>query len=66
MNLIKEDFLRIHHIHEEELVKRGLATKARSNCILASPRLAEYGIQMRSIEAALPEVMVRHAKRCRS
>ncbi|HEY4016021.1 MAG TPA: sugar nucleotide-binding protein [Polyangiaceae bacterium] len=53
-------------IPEEELVARGLATKARSNCILASPRLAELGIVMRPIETALPDTLVEYARRGRA
>jgi 3,5-epimerase/4-reductase len=55
-----------HHyelIPEGELVTRGLATNARSNCILASPRLAELGIAMRPIETALRDTLVEYARR---
>jgi dTDP-4-dehydrorhamnose reductase len=48
-------------IGEAELVTRGLAAKARSNCILASPRLAEAGIRMRPIEVALRDAMTKYA-----
>ncbi len=54
-----------HHftlIREEELVSRGLATHARSNCILASPRLASLGIAMRPIDVALRETLLQYAK----
>jgi dTDP-4-dehydrorhamnose reductase len=50
-------------IAEEELVARGLATSARSNCVLASPRLAELGVTMRPIETALRDTMVEYARR---
>ncbi len=48
-------------ISAEELVARGLAAKARSNCILASGRLAETGITMRPIEIALRDTMSKYA-----
>jgi dTDP-4-dehydrorhamnose reductase len=48
-------------IREDELVARGLATHARSNCILASPRLAALGIKMRPIDVALRDTLVRYA-----
>jgi dTDP-4-dehydrorhamnose reductase len=53
-------------ITEQELVARGLALKARSNCILASPRLAEVGIAMRPIEEALRDAMTRYAAALRA
>jgi 3,5-epimerase/4-reductase len=49
-------------IGEAELVSRGLAVKARSNCILQSPRLAALGITMRPIDVALRETMERYAR----
>lgn len=49
-------------ISEEELVRRNLAVKARSNCILSSTRLAEAGITMRPIEEALRAAMIAYAK----
>lgn len=52
-------------IGEEELVARGLAVKARSNCLLASPRLAELGIAMRPIGEALHDTMERYARAAR-
>lgn len=48
-------------ITDEELVSKGLAMKARSNCILASPRLDALGLTMRSIEVALLETMKSYA-----
>ena len=48
-------------IGADELVARGLAAKARSNCILASPRLAELGVQMRPIDVALRDAMTKYA-----
>ena len=48
-------------IGEEELVTRGLAVKARSSCLLASPRLAALGITMRPIEVALRDCLERYA-----
>jgi dTDP-4-dehydrorhamnose reductase len=53
---------RVTLIREEELVGRGLAVKARSNCLLASPRLAELGITMRPIDVALRDTMERYAR----
>ncbi|MGD0677437.1 MAG: sugar nucleotide-binding protein [Polyangiaceae bacterium] len=52
-------------IREEDLVGRGLATHARSNCILASPRLAALGITMRPVEIALAETMTEYARQRR-
>ncbi|HXX67026.1 MAG TPA: sugar nucleotide-binding protein [Polyangiaceae bacterium] len=49
-------------IDETELVSRGLATHPRSNCILASPRLAALGITMRPIATALRDAMSQYAK----
>ncbi len=48
-------------IREEELVSRGLAKSARSNCILASPRLAAMGITMRPVDVALRSVLTEYA-----
>lgn len=47
-------------IGEDALVSRGLAVKARSNCVLSSGRLAEAGITMRPIEVALRDAMVKY------
>lgn len=49
-------------INDEDLVKLGLATKQRSNCILQSPRLAALGIKMRPIQEALEDTMKRYAE----
>lgn len=48
-------------ITAEQLVERGLAAKARSNCILSSQRLVELGITMRPIDVALRDAMVKYA-----
>jgi dTDP-4-dehydrorhamnose reductase len=48
-------------IREDELVSRGLAVRARSNCILASSRLEALGVRMRHSEVALPDVFRRYA-----
>jgi dTDP-4-dehydrorhamnose reductase len=48
-------------ITPEQLVERGLAAKARSNCVLASSRLEEIGIRMRPIEIALRDAMTKYA-----
>lgn len=53
---------RVELIEEAELVRRGLATKARSNCILASPRLKELGITMTPVDEALERTMREYAK----
>jgi dTDP-4-dehydrorhamnose reductase len=50
-------------IPEEELVSRGLAVRARSNCILSSSRLEELGIRIRPTEVALPDVFQKYARR---
>jgi dTDP-4-dehydrorhamnose reductase len=52
-------------IREEELVAKGLAASARSNCVLASPRLAELGIAMRPIDVALRATVAEYAKHWR-
>jgi hypothetical protein len=49
-------------IGAEELVTRGLAAKARSNCILANRRLPELGIAMRPIDVALRNAMERYRR----
>jgi dTDP-4-dehydrorhamnose reductase len=48
-------------IAEGELVARGLALQARSNCVLASPRLEAAKIAMRPVEEALDDVMRRYS-----
>lgn len=47
-------------IEADELVARGLATAPRSNCVLASARLAELGLAMRPLAVALPDVLARY------
>lgn len=49
-------------IKEEDLVKQGLATKARSNNFLASERLKEFGIAMRDVHEALRDTVEKFAK----
>jgi dTDP-4-dehydrorhamnose reductase len=49
-------------IGEEDLVARGLALSARSNCILSSTRLDELGLTMRPIDVALRDVMLKYAR----
>lgn len=56
---------RVELIEEAELVRRGLAKLGRSNCELASPRLAELGITMRPVEVALRETMAAYAAEIR-
>lgn len=53
-------------ITEEDLVKRGLATKKRSNCIMQSDRLRELGVIMRPIDVALRDTMEKYAKAVRA
>jgi dTDP-4-dehydrorhamnose reductase len=50
-------------ISADELVRSGLAAKARSNCLLASPKLAELGITMRPIDEALRATMKAYASK---
>ena len=52
-------------ISEDALVARGLAVKARSNCVLSSRRLAEVGIVMRPIGEALRDAVQRYARHAR-
>lgn len=49
-------------ITAEALVSRGLAVKARSNCVLSSERLASIGVTMRPIEVALRDAMEKYAR----
>ncbi len=49
-------------ISNEELMSRGLAKAARSNCILQSERLRELGIEMRPIDVALRDTMIKYAE----
>lgn len=49
-------------ISEDELLSRGLVQKGRSNCILASDRLADAGITMRPIDQALRATMEAYAR----
>ncbi len=49
-------------IDERELVDRGLATHARSNCILSSSRLTALGIHMRPIDTALRDALSQYAR----
>ncbi|MFH1620669.1 MAG: sugar phosphate nucleotidyltransferase [Patescibacteria group bacterium] len=48
-------------INETDLVKRGLAIKQRSNCILQSTRLEQLGIRLRPIQIALRDTMIKYA-----
>ncbi len=49
-------------ISNDDLVKIGLATKGRSNNVMASTRLAEYGIAMREVHEALRDTMEKYAE----
>ncbi len=49
-------------IANDELVKQGLVVKGRSNCILQSRRLQKLGIQMRPIDVALRDTMMKYAQ----
>ena len=51
---------RFELIAADELVARGLAVAPRSNCILASSRLAALGLAMRPLAVALPDVLRRY------
>lgn len=53
-------------IANEDLVKIGLATKGRSNCILQNTRLKEIGVEMRPISVALRECMEQYAQAMRA
>ncbi|WP_394824003.1 sugar nucleotide-binding protein [Pendulispora albinea] len=53
-------------IGEDELVAKGLAVRARSNCVLASPRLDAIGLTMRPIDVALRSTMAEYARRVRT
>jgi UDP-glucose 4,6-dehydratase len=57
---------RTTYIDAEELVRRGLAVKARSNAQLASLRLEALGIKLRPIDEALRETMRAYAEAVRS
>ena len=46
----------------EQLLREGAIAKARSNCILASTRLAEIGITMRPVDVALRDCMEQYAR----
>ncbi len=49
-------------ITEADLVAKGLAKKSRSNAILQSTRLEQYGIAMRPIKEALREILIKYAE----
>lgn len=49
-------------ITNDDLVKRGLAVKGRSNCILQSDRLTKLGIHLRPIDVALRDTMMKYAE----
>ncbi|EKD33173.1 MAG: hypothetical protein ACD_76C00078G0010 [uncultured bacterium] len=53
-------------ITEQDLVKSGLASKARSNNILNSDRLLALGIHLRPVKEALRDVMEKYAKNINS
>ena len=48
-------------ITADDLVARGLAAKARSNCVLSSDRMAALGVSLRPIGVALRDAMERYA-----
>lgn len=56
---------RCEFINENELKSRGLVTAARSNCVLASPRLDALGLTMRPVSIAVRDAMKRYAKAVR-
>ncbi len=49
-------------IREEDLVSKGLATKKRSNNIMQSERMRALGIEMRPIDVALRDTMMKYAQ----
>ncbi len=49
-------------IEADDLVRRGLAMSARSNCILSSARLNDLGITMRPIDEALKDSMRKYSE----
>jgi dTDP-4-dehydrorhamnose reductase len=49
-------------ISDDDLVRRGLALKGRSNCILSSERLDALGLTMRPVGAALRDTMTKYAR----
>lgn len=49
-------------ISNEELMSRGLTKAVRSNCILQSERLKSLGIEMRPIDVALRETMIKYGQ----
>lgn len=49
-------------ITDEEMMKRGLAKAARSNCILQSERLKALGVEMRPIDVALRDTMMKYSQ----
>jgi dTDP-4-dehydrorhamnose reductase len=49
-------------ITNEDLTRLGLATKGRSNNVMSSTRLAEYGIEMREVHEALRDTMEKYAQ----
>ena len=49
-------------IGEEELVSTGLAQKKRSNNILQSDNLKKIGIEMREVEEAVRDTMIKYAE----
>ena len=51
---------------EDQLVSSGLALRARSNCVLQSPRLDALGLTMRPIQDALEGVLRAYAARLRA
>jgi dTDP-4-dehydrorhamnose reductase len=50
-------------IDEEELLKRGLVTRKRSSCILATDRLNELGVSLRPSSIALRQTLTEYAKK---
>lgn len=53
-------------INEEDLVKQGLAVKARSNNFLQSENLAKLGITMREVHEAVRDTMEKYAEAIKS
>jgi glucose-1-phosphate thymidylyltransferase len=49
-------------IQESDLLGKGLVSKQRSNCLLRSDRLKALGIEMRPIDVALRDTMIKYAQ----
>jgi len=69
LNLYKEYVDPSHQcewIQENDLLGKGLVAKKRSNCLLQSDRLKALGIEMRPLDVALRDTMIRYAQHKRA